>query len=105
MLMLIFIVAGKVRKDLSLENLYWLSLDPLSVFGGEDGKTLTLRRPYNDWTETALRVYLCKNELAEEPVEEEKKGDEIREDELTKKEKFFGYEMVGWLLLLLTFVV
>jgi hypothetical protein len=31
--------------------------------------------------------------LAEEPVEEEVKGDEIREDELTKKEKFFGYEM------------
>jgi hypothetical protein len=84
---------GKKRKDGTLENLYWLSQDPEDVFGGPEGKTLTLKRPYNDWSESAVRIYLCKNELAEEPVEEEVKGDEIREDELTKKEKFFGYEM------------
>ena len=84
---------GKARKDKSLENLYWLSVDTADVFGGEEGKTLTLRRPYNDWDESAVRVYLCKNELAEEPVVEEPTTEGIREDELTRKEAYFGYQM------------
>ena len=33
---------GRKRKDGSLENLYWLSEDPEAVFGGDDGKTITL---------------------------------------------------------------
>ena len=85
---------GKKRTDGSLENLYWISQDSEDIFGGEDGKTLTLRRPYNDWSEAALRIYLVKGELALEPEEEAPKGDEIREDELNRKEKFFGYEIM-----------
>ena len=85
---------GKKRADGTLENLYWISLDPEDVFGGEDGKTLTLRRPYNDWSEAACRIYMVKGENAVEPEEEEPEGDEIKEDELNKKESFFGYEMM-----------
>ena len=85
---------GKKKADGSLDNLYWLSPNPEDVFGGEDGKTLTLKRPYNDWAEAALRIYLCLNELALEPEEEVVQGDEIKEDELDKKEKWFGYSMM-----------
>ena len=63
---------GRKRKDGSLENLYWLSEDPEAVFGGDDGKMITLARPYNDWAEgeAALRIYMCKNELAVKALSE-----------------------------------
>jgi hypothetical protein len=82
---------GKAKANGDEGNLYWISKDEGDAFNETE---ITLRRPYNDWTNPNCRIYLVLGERGEEKEEEvvvEK--EELREEEAKRFQRFFGYKI------------